>query len=103
MDENIDNTVNFKSQKCLLDVFSTNFIKSSIFLLKQCNTISCPPSFFLCRNEGYCISIELVCDGINHCFLEDDEKGCGEKLFLIYFFVILRFFFLFFLNRKYNF
>ena len=43
---------------------------------KSSSSIGCFPGEFYCKSTGYCISIEQVCDGINHCWYGDDETFC---------------------------
>lgn len=49
------------------------------FHLDKCYKTSCEPGEFLCPFYEFCLSVELVCDGINHCFLNEDESFCGNK------------------------
>lgn len=46
---------------------------------KPCNRLTCPPGFYLCHRDNYCISSEFLCDGIHHCYLGDDEINCGSR------------------------
>ncbi|CAD5122339.1 DgyrCDS10780 [Dimorphilus gyrociliatus] len=39
--------------------------------------INCGIGKYLCQSEEYCISIQFVCDGVNHCLHQDDEQNCG--------------------------
>lgn len=39
---------------------------------------TCDVGQFLCPFYKYCIPIQLVCDGINHCFFNEDEVNCGK-------------------------
>lgn len=41
-----------------------------------CEKEKCHKGQFLCRQMKFCISLALVCDGINHCFYNEDERGC---------------------------
>lgn len=47
--------------------------------LENCQNFNCPPHYYKCRSFGYCIPIENYCDGLNHCYLGDDEINCGLK------------------------
>lgn len=64
---------------CILQTFSTGLLKESVYLPNNniCFKKSCPPNFFMCNQRHYCISVELICDGIHHCLLGDDETHCG--------------------------
>lgn len=44
--------------------------------LDYCLSYNCSSEEYKCYNEGFCLSIDLVCDGINHCLLGDDEFNC---------------------------
>lgn len=44
--------------------------------LGYCLNFNCLPHEYKCKNEGFCISIELICDGIRHCLQGDDEINC---------------------------
>lgn len=43
-----------------------------------CRREQCEKGQYLCRLNSYCIDIELICDGISHCFHGDDENDCGK-------------------------
>lgn len=43
-----------------------------------CIRIQCPPGEYLCRTVNYCITVDLFCDGIKHCYQGDDEVNCGQ-------------------------
>lgn len=58
-----------------LGIQNTTFYNRGV----RCLLSSCEPGFYLCKREAYCISIELFCDGINHCILGDDEVNCGKR------------------------
>lgn len=38
---------------------------------------NCRQGYFLCSKFKFCIDIKLVCDGLNHCFHNEDEMNCG--------------------------
>lgn len=44
--------------------------------LLDCDYKSCNDGEFLCSINKYCISIRLVCDGLNHCSDGEDEAFC---------------------------
>lgn len=46
--------------------------------LFECNKTSCTVGQFFCTNLKFCISADLLCDGINHCYHNEDELGCGK-------------------------
>lgn len=48
---------------------------------QTCKTKSCPPGEYLCHSAYYCIPSDLMCDGIKHCYLGDDEMLCGNLYF----------------------
>lgn len=73
-----------KNQKtCFLEYFSTGLLKTKVhypFLaLNDCNKNLCNGGF-LCKRYKYCIPIEKVCDGVNHCWNSEDELNCGRYL-----------------------
>lgn len=45
--------------------------------LQNCKKKNCDNGEFLCNHLKFCISIDLVCDGINHCFYNEDESFCS--------------------------
>lgn len=47
------------------------------FHLKVCSKTHCRNGEFLYSHFKFCLSIDLVCDGINHCFMNEDEYFCG--------------------------
>lgn len=58
--------------------------------LQDCNDDkkkSCRKGEFLCPQENFCIPIELVCDGLNHCAYNEDENFCCKfwKICLYFF------------------
>ncbi|CAD5126793.1 DgyrCDS14836 [Dimorphilus gyrociliatus] len=68
---------------CNIQYSSTGFLSNGtgfpILLKKLCLDRSCQKEQYKCFYEGYCIGIELVCDGINHCLYGDDELDCGKR------------------------
>lgn len=52
-----------------------NYPFLSIF---NCSFKKCPSGYFLCSYFKFCLAIELVCDGINHCLRNEDEAFCGR-------------------------
>lgn len=69
-----------------------------------CKKTKCGNGEFLCSQRRFCISIELVCDGVNHCLNNDDEIDCGWFSFFIFmpfscfFFIKIKFF----IQRKFS-
>lgn len=47
----------------------------------SCENFTCERGFYKCHNQNYCISIELICNGIKKCFYHDDETSCGKNFF----------------------
>lgn len=45
--------------------------------LKDCTHMKCEPGEYKCKIFSYCIPIDKVCDGLNHCWYGDDEISCG--------------------------
>lgn len=39
----------------------------------------CPNNSFLCDMDDICISIIQVCDGINDCSYNEDERNCSNS------------------------
>lgn len=48
--------------------------------LFNCSKKICSKGYFLCSKFQFCIDIKLVCDGINHCFFNEDEQNCSKSL-----------------------
>lgn len=65
---------------CILDYDSLGIIKNPInfpyLTLYNCKNEKCEKGEFLCNNLKFCISVELICDGINHCYTNEDEMNC---------------------------
>lgn len=57
--------------------------------LENCENFKCSSSEYKCAYSNYCISIDKVCDGINHCMNNDDEMICGEKFILLNIFLFI--------------
>lgn len=58
----------------ITDLFKINTV--------NCSLQECEKGQYLCNSKSHCIDIELICDGINHCYHGDDEFNCGKnKLF----------------------
>lgn len=47
--------------------------------LLSCETTICDKNEYKCFLYGYCITVNLICDGVNHCPYGDDEMNCNEK------------------------
>lgn len=47
------------------------------FGIHNCHMQNCSGDF-LCTRHKFCIPIENVCDGINHCWNNEDELNCGQ-------------------------
>lgn len=75
------NTRNEISSECSLEYYSTGILKSIPNLLnrklKNCLNNICHIGEYKCKSEEICISVKLVCDGVEHCFMGDDEMNCG--------------------------
>lgn len=77
------------------------YFKTDLFRISHpCPQKHCPYGQYLCYRDNFCILIENICDGINHCPLGDDESGCG---WIINFFLFYFFEFLFNCNLLFNF
>ena len=59
--------------------FQSSYIKVSYPFndLQSCHKKSCSAGEFLCNRLQFCISLELLCDGINHCLYNEDEQFCS--------------------------
>ena len=57
------------------------FPKTDLFHKERhrCTKSTCPKGQYLCHYKAHCINIELICDGINHCYQGDDEIDCGKQ------------------------
>ncbi|CAD5126912.1 DgyrCDS14928 [Dimorphilus gyrociliatus] len=70
-------------KKCHLIYNSFGYLETKIhdprypFGIFNCNKKFCPGGF-LCTEHKFCISIENVCDGINHCWSNEDEFNCSR-------------------------
>ena len=40
----------------------------------------CPGAYYKCFYYNYCIHSRMLCDGIKHCILGDDEENCHSSL-----------------------
>lgn len=47
---------------------------------EECINYQCKPNEYKCVLEGYCISVEQICDKINHCLHGDDEMNCENYI-----------------------
>lgn len=92
--ENID----YKSltDKCTLEYSTNGEMLSNVHYpylsIFNCSLEKCKNGYFLCSYYKFCISLELVCDGINHCLRNEDEFLCGiRKIYIlrIFFFFVL--------------
>lgn len=67
---------------CFLEYNSMGYLKSYVQYpyksLHSCNKKKCTNGQFFCSQLKFCISIELVCDGINHCIYNEDELECHD-------------------------
>lgn len=70
-------------QSCNLSYDSMGYLKILVnepfSEIKYCKKKSCEYGEFFCSINKYCISIEQVCDGINHCWNNEDELNCGAS------------------------
>lgn len=81
IDEHIDFLGEYSpiSDNCHFDIDSIgNFIPIRIKDDKSCNNITCKYGYYKCHLQNYCISIELICNGISECFHQDDELDCRK-------------------------
>lgn len=71
--------------KCVLNYDSFDRLKTIVnypfMQLYDCEKTSCEAGEYLCPGKKFCISIELICDGINHCFYNEDEMNCRKLQF----------------------
>lgn len=49
--------------------------------LNKCSDYKCLKFEYKCHYSEYCIPVDKVCDGINHCLNNDDEMFCGQFFF----------------------
>ncbi|CAD5121128.1 DgyrCDS9667 [Dimorphilus gyrociliatus] len=81
LSERYQNVNNYK-KKCSLKYNSVGNldvrVREPFSLIKYCDREKCLKGEYLCQSSRYCISIEQVCDGINHCWYGDDEFNCSE-------------------------
>lgn len=90
LDENTEEETK-KIESCTYDTYSTGFPKINIFNVKGgCHREKCPDHFYSCWDSQYCISVKLICDGIQHCLLGDDEYDCG--IFNLFVLLLTQFF-----------
>lgn len=84
MDENENENYNNLNEICKIDLDSKGILKTIRFMNENsCKTITtCDEGYYKCYNQNYCITIELICNGISECFYHDDELNCGKKFFL---------------------
>lgn len=59
-------------------------IMPSITGFDKCSLKQCDPGYFLCSKLRFCIKIENICDGINHCIYNEDELNCSNLLNLFF-------------------
>lgn len=52
----------------------------------------CKVGFFQCKYDAYCIQVDQVCDGINHCSEGEDEIDCGTFSYLSFLVLVVSFF-----------
>lgn len=71
---------------CFFNFSSTGYPITDLFRYDQtsCSKEGCPRGQYSCYSNLYCIDIELLCDGISHCYHGDDEMNCGCSI-LLYF------------------
>ncbi|CAD5126362.1 DgyrCDS14505 [Dimorphilus gyrociliatus] len=66
-----------RDKNCYLFYNSLGYAKTNLFLTFNCHNTTCKYGQYQCHREKYSISIEQVCDNIDHCPLGDDEIECG--------------------------
>ncbi|XP_070205915.1 G-protein coupled receptor GRL101-like [Littorina saxatilis] len=42
------------------------------------SSLPCPETHFQCADDGYCLPLFLLCNGVNDCPGREDEAGCGR-------------------------
>lgn len=59
---------------------SLGYPQTNLFLKGQSTwkEPKCLKGEYLCHYNKYCIQIQMVCDGISHCYQGDDEYDCGK-------------------------
>ena len=84
---------NIKSLPCFIKYSTMGYLLTKPHFpfhdLSNCNHHNCTNGNFLCSSDRYCISIRLVCDGINHCSDGEDEVFCGSSPFLFFILILL--------------
>lgn len=75
--------VKLKNEKCKLSYDYSGIVKSKANppyndLLDCPESMICDPGNYRCKKYNYCIRIEKLCDGVNDCYLGDDEAVCSE-------------------------
>lgn len=64
-------------KNCGMEVSSMGYMITNLFSAISCSEKHCARGQYLCYHDRYCISIELICDGISHCYFGDDEYDCS--------------------------
>lgn len=65
---------------CFVNSNSLSYLITNMhYAGKLCSESYCPVGQYLCHQDKHCIAIDLVCDGIHHCYFGDDEYNCGEE------------------------
>lgn len=73
-----------ESRICLVEFTSLGYLKTQIkeTMIEDCQDNTCKIGEFLCKSTKLCILVDQVCDGINHCWYNDDEINCSLLFFL---------------------
>lgn len=74
-----------ENEKRYLTLSSMGVPKTNLFLAKNPATIlsNCSKGQYFCHGDGYCINIDMICDGISHCYQGDDEHDCSRFFLLL--------------------
>lgn len=76
------NCKKFWKRECYVAYNSMGSLNKSIVFPFQtiygCNKNKCGKGHFLCSQLKFCIEMEMVCDGLNHCYNNEDETGCQD-------------------------
>lgn len=78
-DETFENIEDYGiNDNCIFQENSLGFAQSiHLYSKDSCISTSCEEGLYKCYRQNYCISIELICNGLNECFFGDDEVDCS--------------------------
>lgn len=86
---NLNNKLDKQQSICKLQISSVGYLQkipdfeTSNYIM--CLNSKCSAGEYKCQFYKYCIAIQLVCDGIKHCLLGDDETDCRMMIFFFLF------------------